>query len=364
MPCSPNALLHAATVISKATQQCHVQGLHNLPASDVDKRVTSNDFVRHPDNSRNGFCSAQANSFSNVCSFLTTFYQIHPANGLKCLHVNCRSLYPKIDELRNIIQSVKFDCISINESMLDISISDSEIAIDNYMIFRKDRNRNGGGVLLYISKSLKPTKIDDTFHTEIVCVKIHIQRFNILICSLYRPPSSLVEYYDKMICDCENIMALGQDMIIMGDLNLNCFQNDFYHAHPLIINLEEYFQLNQLIRLPTRQAGNSNSLLDVILCSDHLKTSNVGVVQSSFSDHYPIFAVFNLKKPILEQQIVSSRNFNNFVYDNFIHDLHISNVFKNILALDDINFAWNIWKTEFLRICQHHDQFKNVKSEI
>ena len=163
-----------------------------------------------------------------------------------------------------IIQSVKFDCISINESMLDISISDSEIAIDNYMIFRKDRNRNGGGVLLYISKSLKPTKIDDTFHTEIVCVKIHIQRFNILICSLYRPPSSLVEYYDKMICDCENIMALGQDMIIMGDLNLNCFQNDFYHAHPLIINLEEYFQLNQLIRLPTRQAGNSNSLLDVI----------------------------------------------------------------------------------------------------
>ena len=66
--------------------------------------------------------------------------------------------------------------------MLDISISDSEIAIDNYMIFRKDRNRNGGGVLLYISKSLKPTKIDATFHTEIVCVKIHIQRFNILIC--------------------------------------------------------------------------------------------------------------------------------------------------------------------------------------
>ena len=69
-----------------------------------------------------------------------------------------------------------------------------------------------------------------------------------------------------MICDCENIMALGHDMIIMGDLNFNCFQSNFYDAHPLIINLEEYFQLNQLIRLPTRQAGNSNSLLDVILC--------------------------------------------------------------------------------------------------
>ena len=155
--------------------------------------VTSNDFVRHPDNSRNGSCSAQASSFSNMCSFLTTFDQIHPANGLKCLHVNCRSLYPTIDELRDIIQSVKFDCISINESMLDISISDSEIATDNYMTYRKDRNRNGGGVMLYISKSLKPTKIDDTFFTEIVCVKIHIQRFNILLCSLYRPPSSLVE---------------------------------------------------------------------------------------------------------------------------------------------------------------------------
>ena len=205
--------------------------------------------------------------------------------------------------------------------MLDISISDSEIAIDNYIIFRKDRNRNGGGVLLYISKSLKPTKLDDTFLTEIVCVKIHIQRFNILLCSLYRPPSSLVEYYDKMICDCENIMALGQDMIIMGDLNLNCFQNDFYHA--LIINLEEYFQLNQLIHLPTRQASNSNSLLDVILCSDHLKTSNVGVVQSSFSDHYPIFAVFNLKKPKMCLLEILITLFMTILYMIYIYQMYL-----------------------------------------
>ena len=48
---------------------------------------------------------------------------------------------------------------------------------------------------------------------------------------MYRPPSSLIEYYNKMICDCENIMALGHDMIIMGDLNLNCFQNNKYDAH-------------------------------------------------------------------------------------------------------------------------------------
>ena len=44
-----------------------------------------------------------------------------------------------------------------------------------------------------------------------------------------------------------------------------------------------------------------------------------------------------------------------------IHDLHISNVFKHILALDDINFAWNIWKTEFLRICQHHAPIQKRK---
>ena len=37
-----------------------------------------------------------------------------------------------------------FDILAINETKLDSTISDSEIYINEYIVIRKDRNRNGG----------------------------------------------------------------------------------------------------------------------------------------------------------------------------------------------------------------------------
>ena len=46
-----------------------------------------------------------------------------------------------------------------NESKLDHSITDGEIHIPGYVIIRKDRNRHGGGVALYI-RLLYPFQLD------------------------------------------------------------------------------------------------------------------------------------------------------------------------------------------------------------
>ena len=70
--------------------------------------------------------------------------------GLHFIHLNSRSILPKIDEIRLIAKETKCACFCFSETWLDSSISDSEISIDNYSIVRKDRNRNGGGVLIYI----------------------------------------------------------------------------------------------------------------------------------------------------------------------------------------------------------------------
>ena len=46
------------------------------------------------------------------------------------------------------------DIICIVESLLDNSILDYELTISDYNLLRLDRNRHGGGIILYIRDSL------------------------------------------------------------------------------------------------------------------------------------------------------------------------------------------------------------------
>ena len=76
--------------------------------------------------------------------------QCFKSKGLHFIHLNARSLLPKISELRLLAAKTKAAVIAISESWLDQTVGDGEIYIDGYCLERKDRNRNGGGVCLYI----------------------------------------------------------------------------------------------------------------------------------------------------------------------------------------------------------------------
>lgn len=70
--------------------------------------------------------------------------------GLHFLHLNVRSLLLKIEEIRELVKHLKVGVICFTESWLDDTVSDEEIAINNYNIVRKDRSRKGGGVCVYV----------------------------------------------------------------------------------------------------------------------------------------------------------------------------------------------------------------------
>ena len=50
--------------------------------------------------------------------------------------------------------------ILINETWLDEAIVISGYIVDNYCIFRKDRNKNGGGVLALALNFLNPVLVN------------------------------------------------------------------------------------------------------------------------------------------------------------------------------------------------------------
>ncbi len=72
------------------------------------------------------------------------------AHHLSCICLNARSVLPKREDLFAYICAHDPDIMAITETWLDSSIHDSHITPKGYSIFRCDRKRHGGDVLLLI----------------------------------------------------------------------------------------------------------------------------------------------------------------------------------------------------------------------
>ena len=80
---------------------------------------------------------------------------------------------------------------------MDTSVSDNELKIEGMFLFRKDRNRHGGGTALYIRHKFQP-EILTSLNTDVesVWISIRTKNVDVIIGSAYRPPSVKNEYYE------------------------------------------------------------------------------------------------------------------------------------------------------------------------
>ena len=78
------------------------------------------------------------------------------------LTINARTLLPKVDELRGLCTYRRYMAIVVTETWLSPEVLDNELAVDEYNPVRRDKNRHGGGVAIFIHNSLLNPY---TFHT-------------------------------------------------------------------------------------------------------------------------------------------------------------------------------------------------------
>ena len=116
------------------------------------------------------------------------------------------------------------DILCVNETRLDKSISDNIIKIHGYVCIRKDRNRNGGGVSVYIReiinfRSRSELKAESL---EAVCIEIikpNSKPFAVIAC--YRPPNSPLDFFDQLESVVDTLDSEDKEIILIGDLNCN-----------------------------------------------------------------------------------------------------------------------------------------------
>ena len=99
----------------------------------------------------------------------------------------------KLDFLKILLFQEKFDILCLNETKMDKSVSDSEIIIPGYLLYRQDRTLHGDGTMIFVAEYLntkKSSRLSKKDH-EAVWIEVKINKAKpIFVCSIYRPSSS------------------------------------------------------------------------------------------------------------------------------------------------------------------------------
>ena len=139
---------------------------------------------------------------------------------------------------------------------LEVYVDISEVAIQGYVTYRKDRNRHGGGIMVYvrdtIQSSLHPSLITPT-DTELLWICIRISHTKYTFGAFYCPPSS---GEDPLLKLQQSLQLLNpselQNLIICGDFNIDQGQ---VNQSPLSVCFDHFltvFDLSQVVVEPTR----------------------------------------------------------------------------------------------------------------
>ena len=225
--------------------------------------------------------------------------------GLKMAHQIIQSLSCKVDQLRILLLNDlknELHILTLSETWAKRDLSDAELNIPGYKLFRKDRDGRNGGVAAFVRDDILVFRRDDleVDSVEGLWLEVFVEKSrNFLLGTFYRPDSSS-KYYDKeFLFKLENVLARvsveGKEAILISDFNC-CFmpskrsRSDSKQLKSLFKSLS----YKQLIITPTRICNDSVSLIDLIASNCPHNISDCGVISSHFSDHELVFCVRKL----------------------------------------------------------------------
>ena len=125
-----------------------------------------------------------------------------------------------------LVANTKPHLIGLVETWLSDSIDTQELEIHNYKLYRKDRDRYGGGVAVFVRDTVnhKILLTDSMDKVESIWLEIQLPSTRPLIISyVYRPPDNeaFFEEFPAVLDDVTNMYTSGTppELTCMGDLN-------------------------------------------------------------------------------------------------------------------------------------------------
>ena len=304
---------------------------------EVETILTNDNF--DPDSN---FLNERTNSLE--CTYYTheefASFSSNLSENVSIIHLDIRSLHKNIDKLKDFLNNIKgkFSVIFLSEKWIDDDKADlnSLFHIQNYsFIHEKKTNRKGGGLGIYVHKTLDykilPNLAKNTENIETFTIEIENKNSkNILISAVYRPPrgnqSKFLEEIEQVV---HNSKHSTKSFFLVSDLNLNSLDYASSTLVKNVFNLTFQNGIFPVINKPTRVTWASATAIDHILTNTIMDQDlQNGIIKLDISDDVPIFTILNSK---IHNQCPKTK-----ISTRTINEVSVEN-FKNILSSTDWN---------------------------
>ena len=288
---------------------------------------------------------------------VTSSSTVNESACLPILYYNARSIIPKFDELCALVEIHSPKLICIVETWLCDNITDSELSIPNYELIRLDRNRHGGGVLIYVHVSLVTDVIVKGPHgLEFLVITVSNTVYKFCIGLFYRPPSSTRQVFEVFCTFLETLnITHFSNFVLLGDFNIDCnTSNNTHHIlYPVLSNLMQSFSLTQVVPEATHINPNGTAtLIDLALLSTPSLLQSCAIIPPiGNSDHNGF--LLRLKWKSSCQQVQSQpRTIWRYAHADFgkACELINSTDWDALIVNHDVNLSLHNWEHPFLQI--------------
>ena len=238
-----------------------------------------------------------------------------------------------------------------------------QLKVEGYTMYRKDRNSNGGGLILFIKNDVTSRQMPDLEFKDVesISVELCIGNAKWLLKGAYKPPSLKNNIFSMDFqTTMDKIYMSYQNVILLGDLNFDLL--DTSKGKPLE-DMNELFDLKNLVKDPTCFMKDAKpSLVDVILTNKNQNFMKTGQCDTGLSDwHNMTFTVLKGNFLHYNNSQFEYRSFQGFVdREVFLQDLqrvpwHVPHVF------DDINDVYWAHDSLFREVINEHVPLKLKK---
>ena len=283
---------------------------------------------------------------------------MQPPKELSVVYYNARSLLPKFDELCVLVESYQPDIICITETWLCTDVLDNEISIPGYNTYRQDRNRHGGGILMYTRCELAVSVIPNMSPSlEFLPVSIRFSNFKFCICVFYRPPSSHSSIFDTFFESLEKLnISQFCNFLCIGDFNVD-FNDQSHRFYSKLCCILESFGLSQVVSGYTHASPlNHTSLIDLAIVSSPSRVRFWSIIPPlANSDHLGIHIGLDFRLSALHTTSSKSRCRTVWRYahaDFVLAQQLISETDWDRIITNDVDSSWLNWQTKFLEIME------------
>ena len=197
--------------------------------------------------------------------------------------INVCCLQNKVDEEDAFLSKNSIQVLGVAETWLKPSITNGEVTIPNYKLYRKDRtSQEGGGVGIYYHNTLQVHRRPDLENElELIWLEIVDQGYRTLLGCGYRPPEKPVIFWTAL-------NGQQDSTVLMGDFNVD-YRNPSAPNARHLHNILTSFNLQNFVTSSTRITSTSSSMIDLLLSNNKIE-GVCQIIPVDISDHHAILA--------------------------------------------------------------------------